>query len=386
MAKRSIQAQAMASLVKKALVKKKVETDRNVNVWIHRVVQDAIKCNWSLEARQSAFDRTCFCICRLFPQQIRGQSMIEQYQDCAKYQSHLLALEDFFTHHSEELTGIMEFSNTLANGGWYFFERGQTNTAYKLLETAEKIALHLTQGEPCVTLGLIYNNIGAVWATRGDRKTGAEITGKAIEHREKCLSRDDPDIQELATSCSNYANHLRMLGRLDEAKEFYFKGLDIRRRCPGSTPELEELTLSNTAGFFSEQPEKESLNLALKYIKQALDLHPNCSKLSSYMLIIEYACGKILASLGRYQEAYDVQNACLKKRLDMESDSHYISGTSFHRTGCLAYQLSMDTGLSPRERLKHETEAVKMLRDARKTFLTNSREPGWPPRTSLKLS
>lgn len=225
-----------------------------------------------------------------------------------------------------------------------------------------------------------------MWATRGDRETGAEVTGKAIEHREKCLSRSDPDIQELATSYSNYANHLRMLGRIEDAKKYFFKGLDIRRQCPGSTPELEEFTLGNIAGFFSEQPDKESMDLALKYTRQAMDLHPKCSKLSSYMLIFEYGHGKILASLGRYQEAYDVQKECLKKRQDMEGDSHYITGTSFHRTGCLAYQLSRDPDISPETRTELGSEAIQMLREARNTFRINSQEPSLPPRSCLKLA
>lgn len=380
------QMKAMASLLKKSLVKKEHDVARGGNVWIHRVVQDAVKCSWSSESRQRAFERTCFCICQCFPKQFRGQSMIEQYQDCAKFQSHLLVLEDFFSQNKRELEATMDFAEILANGGWYFFERGQTDKAYELLKTAESIGLGLTKGEPNLTMGLIYNNLGAVWATRGDRKTGAEATGKAIEHREKSLSRDDPDIQELATSYSNYANHLRMLNRIDEAKKYYFLGLDIRRECPGSTPELEELTLSNIAGFFSEQPEKESMDLALKYIKEAMDFHPKCKILSSYMLVTEYAHGKILASLGRIQEAYQVHKSCLQKRQVMEGNGHYITGTSSHRTGCLAYQLSRLPDASPEDVTRLESEAISMLRDARETFRKSSREPGLLPRTLIKLS
>lgn len=59
----------------------------------------------------------------------------------------------------------INFAEMLAHCGWYFFERGETDIAYNILMMREKICLNLTKGEPNLVLALIYDKIGAVWAT-----------------------------------------------------------------------------------------------------------------------------------------------------------------------------------------------------------------------------
>ncbi|KAL1651164.1 hypothetical protein SLS58_000502 [Diplodia intermedia] len=168
--------------------------------------------------------------------------MIEFFPTCVENSVHVLKLERFFQVYRDDVKPSLAFAEALAHCGWYSYERDQILTAKQVLETAEEICLELMPSYN-LTLGLIYNNIGAVYVDLRDRKRGAEFTLKAIQHREACLKRGDPNIQKLATSNGNYANHLRKLDQKDKARQYYFKGLEIRKNGPGMDCLEEQVTV-----------------------------------------------------------------------------------------------------------------------------------------------
>ncbi|KAF4546383.1 Nb-arc and tpr domain protein [Lasiodiplodia theobromae] len=296
-------------------------------IMIHRLVQDAAKRRWNDSERQRAFECACYCMSEVFPRQIKGQSMIDFYPACGNHSAHILRLDQYFQDNHEQLKPSIAFAEALAHCGWYFYERDQILTAKRVLETAEKICLDLTPPYNLI-LGLVYNNMGAIYVDLRKREQGAEYTFKAIQNREACLSRDDPNIQELATSYSNYANHIRKLGSRDRAREYYFKGLEIRENCPGCTPALLELTLHNIANFYYENGEMQT---ACRYMERALSQHPLCGRTTNYMLNTRYAHGMIQRALGDIPAAYQTHKDCLEESIIIGGKNHTMTAVSYHR-------------------------------------------------------
>jgi tetratricopeptide (TPR) repeat protein len=155
--------------------------------------------------------------------------MAAQYADCDKYNAHVLSVDLYFKKCPFSISAPWELAETLAHCGWYYYERGQS------------ICLKLGAPGGSSTIALVYalvcNNLGIVINTKqmNQRAQASQYALKAIQCREKSLSRDDPEIQQLATTYSNYANNLSGLGQVDCAQEYFLKGIEIRENCPGAT-------------------------------------------------------------------------------------------------------------------------------------------------------
>jgi hypothetical protein len=172
-----------------------------------------------------------------------------QYAECDRFNAHLLNVEHYFTKCPRSITASVGFAEILAHGGWYYHKRGQVPVALGLLRTAESICVNLGAPGEEPNLALVYtlvcNNLGAVINSKGmlHRCEASKYAFKAIQSRERFLSRDDPEIQQLA-------NNLNGLNEPESAREYFAKCLDIPENCPGATPALLEISYYNYAHFF----------------------------------------------------------------------------------------------------------------------------------------
>lgn len=161
-----------------------------------------------------------------------------------------------------------------------------------------------------LTLALVYNNIAGVYVSRTLVNLCAEHMAICIKHREACLSRDDPEIQQLGIAYTNYANNLASLGNIPEAQTFYVKVLDIRENCPGSTPELLEMSLYNYGVFYWR--DHRQVQRAKEFLERAMNVAGSRGPNKNYTLC---AYGNVQCYLGQKEEGLRTHQACLESRM-----------------------------------------------------------------------
>lgn len=339
---------------------------------VQRVAQVAMRSRLQLqpERQHRAFSNALFCICESFPRHVfLGNTMVDLYPECEKFAEHLLSILDYYERNKgvTKLAVNNTFAEVLAHCGWYFFERGVTDSALRVLHAAEAMCVPNS-----ATSGLVYNNLGAVYMLRREERKALAYTARAIKDRKQSISPSDPEIQQLAFSYMNYANDQQLVSLVDRAgcAELYEMALEIGENGVGKTPHTRQLILCNTAFAYYRWGE---LDKALHYIKRAIDLHQDCGAHTTFTLYGLYYYGNIKWACGDRLAAYNIHLDCLKQRQKLQSNAHYTTGVSFHKTGRLAYELG------------RPIEAIDYLTEAEMTFRDYRDDPGLWPRTSIFL-
>ena len=140
---------------------------------IHGLVQEAtIRHLESRKMLNETFQQSLACVSRLFPRQVHGESMSEDFAECRRWIPHVLSLERNYkrlTHdlsQGEVVADSLELSEDLADllghAGWYLYEIGQTATATAILLTARKICEDLHGETPNATMAFIYTNLSCI--------------------------------------------------------------------------------------------------------------------------------------------------------------------------------------------------------------------------------
>ncbi|CZS85612.1 unnamed protein product [Fusarium graminearum] len=367
--------QSINDLVFKSLLDQNKDP-KNRSLRVHRMTQAAARQRWSSESRTLAFDNAVHCICREYPRQEQGGSMVALFSRCAMFTAHLRSILRYYQNHGDGLSPSKEFAEILAHCGWYFFERGETISALEVLLAAESICKKLLRRKS-QTLGLIYNNLGAVFMLRrGKEKEGLGYTKLAIENRELSIPKDDPEIQQLGISYMNYANDIQLIepftqDEQDKAADYYHKALEICLNCPGGTARSQELVLSNMSYAYFRWG---NLEAALGYVQRAVALHTDCAPDTSFMLYTLYYYGNIQWALGNREDGFRIHKQCLSRRQTLfGGNDHYTTGLSLYKTGSLAFVLG------------NLDYARHRLVEAEKTFAEYHDDPGLWPRALLKL-
>lgn len=320
------------------------------------------------EQQRQAFANAAFCICKSFPQQQLGGSMVPLYPACAKFTDHLLALLYYYEQNKDAALPVNDaFAETLAHCGWYFFEIGETGPACRVLHAAKSIC-----SGPSQTSGLTNNNLGAVYMLRRKEKIALEYTERAIADRKAFIPENVPEIEQLAISYMNYANDLQLVQPVDRDKcaGYYTRALEIVEKRLSNTPHNPQLVLCNTAFAYYRWGE---LDRALDFIKKATALNKECGLDTTFILYGLYYYGNIQRARGERQEGYVIHVDCLERRQKLQTNAHYTTGVSLHKTGRLEYELG------------RPEKAIEYLQAAEKTFLDDTDDRGLWPRTCILL-
>ena len=202
-----------------------LENDATQNV-LSRLVQEAMRRQWTPRQMQLIFDKAATCLSKAFPRQITGQSMFKDWQVCSRITPHLLHLARHYELSEPALERSLEFADLLGHCGWYFWERGEVDVAFTILIIARRTCESLVAERPHATTAYIYTYC-AIYNGRGMRVEATEISRLVVNMREAYL---EPHDQDLATAYSNYAADLNALDNIEEPmlEEYYQKALAIR--------------------------------------------------------------------------------------------------------------------------------------------------------------
>ncbi|KAJ5628823.1 Nb-arc and tpr domain protein [Penicillium lividum] len=300
-----------------------------------------------------------------------GQSMVKFYPQCIIYSSHVLTFLRHLNNNPDKMEASLGFAEVLAHCGWYHLERGQFDTAFSILERAKFICNQVMSDEKNLIVALVYNNLGGVYVSWSKREEAEVCIKTCIQHREACLTRDDAQIQELATVYSSHANLLRKEElHWEESRLYYEKALDIRKTCPGCTPELLEHTLFNYANWFLQQGLVEE---GFSYLLEAKELHSLFERISKNQLYTMYTIGKVEYIRRHTMKSYGTHKECLNHRVRLEGENHFLTGVSLHKVDCLAFELG------------NIDECILYLQRALEVFRNTTGDRGLLPRTLIQL-
>ena len=346
---------------------------------VHRLVQDAeirtLEDNGTLG---QAFDNAVLCVSRLYPRQLNGESMSNDFDRCKIMTPHLLNLERtytrFFSKPDQSCSSNApklkkEFGELIANGGWYLYEIGNHQTAAQILSTGEAICAELFRDNPDPLTALIFNNISVIHDSQHRPLDALEYTMRAMKIREVCLEEDDP---EMGNSYSNYGHSLHDLERFEEAQKFYEKTLAIHEKSIIPSDDLLE-GIYTALGMNLAQMDR--LEESEKAFEKAIARHPNFKSENFFVALTIFLFGSLRMKQGRWAEAETLHRRSLNLRLSLLGESHQLVGVSQHH---LAFICCRRGAL---------VEAIKLLRDAIAIFRVPSQtEPGLIQRSMLKLA
>jgi len=155
---------------------------------------------------------------------------------------------------------------------------------------------------------------------------------KALEIRKKTLMKDHPD---LAVTYNDFASLYRSQGKYTEAEEFYNYALDIRKKIlVKDHPDL-AVTYNNFAILYRSQGKYTEAgnycNTALNIMKKILGKdHPN-------LAVTLYNLGSIYQDQGKYKEAEDYYNIALMIQKKVIGEDHPNSAVTLNNLGTIYY-------------------------------------------------
>ena len=351
-----------------------LENDASKNV-LSRLVQEAMRRQWTNGQMQLIFDRAATCLSKAFPRQIKGQSMFKDWKACSRITSHLLHLARHYEFFQPALKRSLEFADLLGHCGWYLWERGEVDMAFTILMIAKRTCeSHVAEGPPAIA-AFIYSNLSAVYNTRGMRVEAAEMSRLVVNMREAYL---EPHDQDLATAYSNYAADLNALDNIEEPmiENYYQKALKIRASPMNAENDLELYgqTLSNAGRYWArlhKYPEaEEALQKAIELRSRALGTSSPTTAISIYGL------ANVKLAQGHLDEAIELHQQCLDIRKSLDPTSFW-TGVSYHKMATLVYQKYC---------ISSATRALELVEEAVAIFRNAQAEPGLLARSLYKRS
>ncbi len=344
----------------------------------HRLVQDAtIRMFEANSTLGTAFDNAVLCLSRVYPRQVNGESMSNDFAACQRLTPHVSALEASFKKYfglqqtpSDKMPKLREtFAEILANCGWYLYETGEITAALTLFSTAEEICEFYFGDRPHPLTALIYNNVCAVHNAQNRPLQSLDYAMRALKIRELCLDKDDP---EMGKSYSNYGHNLFDLGRHEEAQVFYEKALKLHQSSKTPSDDLLEGIYSSCADNLSKMGRLEEAEAAFK---KALSYHEALGNGNFYVAVTLFLYGSLKMFQKEWHKAEKLMRQCLTLRLSILGIHHRLVGVTQHHLAFLC------------ARRGNNAEAVSLLRSA----VTILRVPaqtqrGLAPRSMLKLA
>ncbi|KAJ5626813.1 tetratricopeptide and DUF676 domain protein [Penicillium herquei] len=348
---------------------------------VHRLVQDAwIRGLCERGVLSNAFDDAILCIRRVYPHQINGESMADDFPECRALTPHVISLErhyqDFCYNRRRTVKSTLgalmfgeSFISILADAGWFLYETGQWETAQKLFETGQTICQETFGDCPNPLTALIHNNLGVVCDSQYLPEKSLTHFMKALSIREVCLESDDP---EMGNSYSNYGHGLIELGRYSEAQEYYKSAIDVHERS--ATPSFDLLEgayscMGTSMLYLNKHQEAEY------WIEKAIDQHRFFKGANFFVALTLFGLANLRIKQRRWKEAEMLVRESLTQRRDILGPNARLVGVSYHHLGFI---------LDKEGNIK---QAIDALRHAVSIFrVPGQSHPGLLQRSILKLS
>lgn len=345
---------------------------------IHRLVQDAATRTMEVDGTLgTAFDNAILCLSQVYPRQLNGESMSNDFPACQRLTQHVLTLEKNYKEHvnignAKSDTKIKmgeKLVQVLADCGWYLYETGEITAAMTLFSTAESICHALFKQTPHPLTALIYNNICVVHNSQIRQKESLEYAIKALRIREHCLPKNDP---EMGNSYSNYAHNLFDLDQFEEAQVFYEKALALHQANDVPSDDLLEGAYCSMASNLVQLGRIQEAEVAFK---NAFEHHPGLGSGNFFVAITHFEYGSLKMKQKQWDEAEKHIRKCLELRLSILGAHHRLVGVAQHHLAFLC------------ARRGENSEAASLLRSAITVFRVPAQtQSGLLPRSMFKLA
>lgn len=369
---------AMANLKKHTLIQRDQQKG-GASVSIHRIVQDAgIREFWHDDQAQSLFEDIVACLERVYPKQVNGESMSQDFPRCKIWTPHVIALLnnlDRVNYSREDAGGQPPIvtgqivAELLANAGWYLYEVGQKDTAMEVLNVGRKICERLFGDDPHKLTALIYNNIGVIHNSWAETEQSLECAMKTLSIREQCLGPADP---ETGNSYTNYACSLHDLERLKDAQHYFEQAVKVHENSPIKSADLLEGAYSNLGRNLIALGRFDDAEVAFQ---KAYEFHADLKPGNFFTALTLFLWGNLRIRQQQWTEAEKLHSKAFILRQELLGQDHNLTGVSHHTMAHL------------RQHGGDVQAAIQHLRDAIAVFEKQEHgEPGLLPRSCFKLA
>jgi tetratricopeptide (TPR) repeat protein len=171
----------------------------------------------------------------------------------------------------------------------------------------------------------IYNNLGRVYYSLGDRKSAQKYYEEALNRYKEVGDHDGE-----GTALNNLGWVYDALGKKEKALEYYGQALNIRKEIRDRRGE--GVTLNNLGWVYSRQGQHEK---ALKYYKEALTIRRGVGDRGGEGTTLNNL-GSLYDSLGDKEQALSCYQQALSIRREVGDRSG--EGTTLHNIGILYFE------------------------------------------------
>ncbi len=175
----------------------------------------------------------------------------------------------------------------------------------------------LDEDHPDIALSLQY--LGSLKRRQGENEAAETMLRRAVAIREK-LAETDEDFQHLSRAYNNFANVLWAQANLDEAEEFHWKALELRRQYfPENHPDLAE-SLNNLGELYLSKKSFEDASelfqsSAIAFERELGADHPRTA-------YVQHNLARAKRELNLWAEAEELHRISVDKMLQSPGRSH----------------------------------------------------------------
>lgn len=346
---------------------------------IHRLVQQAwLSSQESQASLWQIFDYATNCLSSIYPRQVNGESMQQDFPQCRALTPHIMSLHSHYMQffapsdnkQSKEYPQETKlFVQLLADAGWFLYETNQWETAMMLFSTGEKLCLIYFNDAPHKLTALIYNNIGVIHNSMYNPEESMKYAKMSLAIREKCLSEDDP---EMGNSYANVGHTLVDTGRYREAQVYYTRAVEVHERAKVPSSDLLEgaYTCMGMCMLFLNQ-----LTEAESWLDKAINQHQYFDSPNFFVGFTLFIKGSLRMKQNRWEAAEDLVQKSLELSIEVKGPNARFVGVCQHHLAFIRHQLG------------YKEEAIALLRKAIAVFRVPSEtQLGLLQRSQLKLA
>lgn len=306
-------------------------------ITVHRLVQEAwIRALREKQTQWKALEDAVLCVSRIYPHQINGESMADDFPECRALTPHVTNLEKHYnSFYGERQNGSAPFSKRLgerlaallADAGWFLYETGQWEGANALFKTGENICKDVFRNTPHPLTALMYNNMGVICDSQYQAEESLSYAMKAMSIREKCLGPDDP---EMGNSYSNFGHGLVDLGRYEEAQKYYKAAINVHERSENPSYDLLEGAYSCMG---SSMLYLQRLDEAEAWLKKAMEQHKFFKSDNFFVALTLFHLATLRMKQGRWDDAERIVCQSLEQRMRILGPNARLIGVTYHHLG-----------------------------------------------------
>ncbi|RTE84430.1 hypothetical protein BHE90_001017 [Fusarium euwallaceae] len=285
-----------------------IEQHKNI-LTIHRLVQVAYLFHIKSDEQQTMFNYASVLVNHLFPKQIKGRQLYEQWAQCQKWIQHgasLAALFGKFRDAKVLFEYTRPFVELMENCAWYMYEAGNRQGTIDLVTSG------VTACGEKDELGRAHllNSKGLTYFFLNDLVRCREALAESQSIRERLLSSAD---EELANTYLNLGNLEAAEGRHDLAIPFFEKSMSTRQSIVGAEGMVAVCHLTIARALLN----KGDFKRAGEKMDESQKIFEQCFGEKAYNhLFVHYARGNLHLAVGDMAKARESFQTTLDMQLE----------------------------------------------------------------------